>query len=136
MAAILLLSFAGCGGGKYATHPVKGQVRFEDGSTPQFGQIEFYHSDAKLNARGTIESDGSFTVGTYSDGDGAIEGNHQIVIIQNTGTVLADRMGVEIHHDHGDIVDRSYFDYRTTSLSCYIRKGENTVELVVKKNPE
>ena len=139
MALLLLLvvvSLPGCGRGKLPTYAVEGQVRFSDGSTPAFGDIEFYNEENKLNARGKINKDGTFTVSTYEENDGAIAGKHKIVIIQNTGSVLAAQMNVKIHHDHGSLVHRSYVDYRTSNLSCTIAKGINQIELVVQKQEE
>ena len=125
---------AGCSS-KPKTYPVEGKVRFDDGTAPTFGSIEFYHAGQKINARGTIDKQGNFTVATYKENDGAILGEHKIVIIQNTGSVLAEQLNVKVHHSHGDLVHRSYVDYRTSNLSCTIREGINQIELVVQKNP-
>ena len=83
----LAVVLAGCNGNP-ATHQVNGLVEFEDGTYPKFGDVEFYSPQFKVNARGKIERDGSFTVSTYSDGDGAVAGYHQVVIMQQAGSYL------------------------------------------------
>ena len=80
--AIGVLTQIGCGPKRPPTYPVKGKLVFEDGTSPRFGEIEFYNAEEKINARGRIERDGTFTVGTFAENDGAVAGTHQIVIIQ------------------------------------------------------
>ena len=131
------LPFAGCNDGRIDTYQVQGQFKFDDGTTPMFGNVEFYNSQHKINARGKINRDGSFTVGTYEDGDGAVSGEHQIVIQQHTGTYLAGHIKAPIKHDHGELIHADYLDYRTSGLKCTIRENdENRVEFVLRKNPK
>ena len=130
---ILLLLFAGCGNDRLETFAVKGQLKFEDGSTPMFGVVEFYNAENSINARGKIQRDGSFTVTTYRQGDGAVSGEHEIVIFQNTGTYLTAETP-RIVHDHGELVDPNYNDYRSSGLTCTIFEKElNHVELTLHK---
>ena len=129
---LLCLFFVGCGDGNPATYPVEGQVRFEDGTVPRFGSIEFFNEELEVNARGKIDRDGKFTVCTYTDGDGAVEGNHKIVIIQLTSGALVTKSNTIVEHDHGKLIDSSYLDYRTSDLECNITRGENKVELTVR----
>jgi len=135
---ILLLSVSvGCNSGQLATFPVEGSVKFEDGTFPRFGAVEFYNAKHEINARGKIQRDGTFTVGTYGEDDGAVEGTHQIVLIQVTGSYLTAKLADQIKHDHGDLISTTYFDYRTSELECTITSdGPNKVELEVKKNPK
>ena len=132
---LLLVACVGCGSGQLPTHAVEGSVKFEDGTTVMFGDIEFFSVDHKINARGKINRDGTFTVGTYAENDGAVEGRHQIVIQQMTGSYLTAKYNDQIKHDHGELIDSAYFDYRTSGLECTISPGTNEVELTVKKLP-
>ncbi len=132
---LLMLCFLGCNSGQLPTHTVDGIVRFDDGTSPMFGDIEFYSVEHQLNARGKINRDGSFTVGTYEENDGAVEGQHQVVIQQVTGDYLTAKLVDQIDHDHGALVDPAYFDYRTSGLECVISPGTNRIELSVKKSP-
>jgi hypothetical protein len=133
--AVLLLS--GCNH-RLPTYPVAGQFKFEDGSVPKFGEIEFFNAEHRLNARGKIERDGSFTVGTFTEGDGAVAGKHRIVVMQAVTTPLVARSVAEaqVKHDHGKLIHQQYIDYRTSGLECEIVPGENRIELVLKPNPK
>jgi len=135
LAIALLPCLAGCHSDQLPTYPVEGTIRFEDGSFPKFGDIEFYSATHRINARGKINRDGSFKVGTYEPNDGAVEGNHKIIVIQISGTYLTAKYNDEIKHDHGALVNTSYFDYRTSDLECNIERKSNPVELIVRKNP-
>ncbi len=136
LAALLILPLMlGCSSDQLPTHPVIGTIQFSDGTHPMFGDIEFYNSQHKINARGKIERDGSFTVGTYTDNDGAVEGKHQIIALQVSGDYLTEKLSDSIKHDHGDLINSSYFDYRTSGLECEIVQGDNQVNLTVRKNP-
>ncbi len=131
----LLFYCVGCGSDRLPTHPVEGSVRFEDGSKVMFGDIEFYSVDHQLNARGKIGRDGTFTVGTYAKNDGAVAGKHQVIVLQITGDYLTEKLGDQIKHDHGELIDSAFFDYRTSGLECTIVPGRNPVKLTVRKNP-
>lgn len=132
---LTLIIAGGCNSGQLPTCQVNGQFRFEDGTTPMFGDVEFHNAEHKINARGKINRDGSFTVGTYDDNDGAVQGEHQVVIVQHTANYLTAHLDIKIDHDHGELVHPDYFDYRTSSLKCVIEKGDNDVQLVLLKNP-
>ncbi len=135
LAVMLLPTLAGCDSGQLPTYPVEGTIRFKDGSFPKFGDIEFYNDAQQINARGKINRDGSFTVGTYEQGDGAVQGKHKIIVLQISGTHLTAKYSDDIKHDHGALVNKAYFDYRTSDLEWDIQPETNQVELVVRKNP-
>jgi hypothetical protein len=134
-ALLLLPMLLGCGSDRLPTHAVIGAIEFEDGTHPMFGDIEFYNAQHKLNARGEIKRDGSFTVGTYVADDGAVEGKHQIIALQMGGDFFYGKRTDTIKHDHGALINSSFFDYRTSGLECDIVPGENRVKLTVRKNP-
>lgn len=118
------------------TYPVYGQFRFEDGTVPKFGEVEFFNLEQRINARGAINRDGSFTLSTFQEGDGAVAGKHCIVVMQHvtsplTARAVADR---KVQHDHGRLISSHYFDYRTTDLDCEVIPGENRYEWILKLN--
>ena len=68
--------------GRLPTYPVTGKVVFADG-TPLPGGSVICLSDSETNglsARGNIGKDGSFTLGTYQESDGAVAGHHLVAI--------------------------------------------------------
>ena len=117
------------------THKVVGTVEFPDGTKPKFGDIEFYSEQLKINAHGEINRDGTFTVSTYEKGDGAVAGPQKIIIMQQVGNYLNAKSQIKVKHDHGSLIDRKHFDYRTSGLNCEIEPGENQVRLIVERLP-
>lgn len=113
-------------------YPVSGTIVFEDGSPVMFGDIEFQASQELINARGKIQRDGSFTVGTRSKSDGAILGEHKVVIVQT----VTNHFNLDVVHDHGHTVDPLYSSYQTTDLTVEVKPEKNQLNLVVKKRPE
>lgn len=133
--AVALMCSVGCNSDRLPTHPVEGSVQFEDGTNLMFGDIEFFSASQRVNARGKIQRDGTFTVGTYAQNDGAVEGKHRIIILQVTGDYLTEKYADQIKHEHGELIHSAYFDYRTSELECTITPGTNRVELTVRKHP-
>lgn len=132
----MALFSTGCRDNVLKTYPVEGRVIFEDQSVPKFGEIEFYHEQHRVNARGAIGRDGQFTVSTFREGDGAVAGKHKVIITQNVASPLTARIRQEIDHDHGMLIASEYNDYRTSKLECEIlANGSNKIEFVVRKNP-
>ena len=130
---VALSQILGCGSGQTPTHAIEGIVQFEDGSPLMFGNIEFYNAEHKINARGKINRDGTFTVGTYSDNDGAVAGEQQIAILQISGNYLTEKLNDQINHDHGHLIDQAHGDYRTSGLAFSVEPGVNRIELTVRK---
>lgn len=76
----LSCTLAGCGS---RTYPVKGVVVWPDGkpATELAGYaVTFEAVEAKVGATGDVQADGTFTVGTYRDGDGAVPGRHRVAL--------------------------------------------------------
>lgn len=131
LACVLLL--AGCGGEPYSTVKISGTVTYEDGSLIPAPELFVYFEpqaenvDAKTAPRrGFAEvdvTDGTFDrVTTYSPGDGAIPGEHKVVI---------EVMG------EGGVPDYSYFprrysDATTTPLTIEVG-SKRSFELTVPK---
>lgn len=73
--------FCGCGREGLTTYPVSGTVTFPDGKPLAGGSIIFQSTEHPVTARGPILDDGSFELGTYSPGDGAVAGEHRLAIL-------------------------------------------------------
>ena len=77
--ATLLLGAAGCGASsELETATVNGLVTL-DGEPLQSGYVMVLPVRGRM-ARGTIQEDGSFVLGSYSDSDGAQIGDHPVVV--------------------------------------------------------
>jgi hypothetical protein len=79
---VAAFSLAGCGGVKL--HPVEGIITYADGTPmPGGGYITFtpVDEDLKFSARGIIQEDGTFKMGTHKEGDGVPEGTYRVAIV-------------------------------------------------------
>ena len=83
-ALLLAAVLAGCSGtgeSSIATYAVKGKVLLASGRPLTSGRVVFVARDGlTLPASGPIGSDGSFTLTTRSEGDGAIPGDYKVRI--------------------------------------------------------
>ena len=79
------IGVAGCSNEpkKYRVH---GVVRFPDGKLLRNGSVEFEggNEDERIVARGQINEDGSFTLGTDTLDDGVVEGVYRAVVISDS----------------------------------------------------
>jgi hypothetical protein len=126
----VLVGIVGCGGQDgpkwdLTTHPVSGRV-FYDGKAAEGVLVGLYPMDAPMppaipeNPHGVTKSDGSFNLTTFKDGDGACEGNYQILLTwMNKGST----------EDEEKDVDKllGWYDAAHSNLYFTVKKGENTV---------
>jgi hypothetical protein len=78
----LLAILPGCGDGdRLPTYPVSGNVGFPDGTPLSGGWIILESPEAGLAARGVIQPDGTFRLGTYDSFDGAVAGKQLVAVI-------------------------------------------------------
>lgn len=130
--ALVCWLLVGCGG-QPTTFVVTGKVVYSDGTPVRFGDIETLAVEQRVNARGKIQADGSFTLTTYHANDGALPGKHQAVIIQTTSIPLAAAAKLApVKHAHGNDVGPKYRSYSTSGLSFTVDpSGVNAVTLVI-----
>lgn len=131
----LLPLVAGCSNKKFKTYQVEGRVKFDDGQPVKFGRIEFYQPEQDVSAYASIREDGTFSIGTEEEADGAVEGTHQVVVMQ---MVMSGRSGIPAAsgepQDHGTHVDSNFADFASSGLSFTVEPHDkNVAEFVVKK---
>lgn len=82
--AVALLCSGGCGSKpeRYvaATVPVKGKITFK-GKPLTEGEVTFQPTNDGRPAHGNIKPDGTYTLSTSKDGDGALAGVHRVGIV-------------------------------------------------------
>ncbi len=82
---LVALTIVGCEKGGRKVVPVKGTVTI-DGAPMTFGRVLFSpiasegQMEAGKPAIGYIQSDGTFTLTTYKANDGAVTGNHRVIV--------------------------------------------------------
>lgn len=120
---------AGCSS-KVPTHAAGGKVTLGDGSPLPAGFITFRSLDhpEHFAARGTIQSDGSFELMTFTPGDGAVVGKHQVLI---TTPAPLDRPGFETPPTPQ--IDTRFSNYNTSGLEYTVTEDpkQNRFEIVV-----
>ena len=82
LASLCWLSCCGCSDGRLPTYPAKGRVVFKSGNPVHVGTVEIKSREHGVQARGSIDADGNFLLSTYEDGDGAVAGIHDCVVVQ------------------------------------------------------
>jgi hypothetical protein len=125
-AALLLLAvLAGCGtsGGTIAqTYPVKGRVLLSSGKPLTAGRVAFVPKDVQTPpASGPIGPDGSFTLTTKSDGDGAAVGEYKVRIEPD-----ANKAGRRQNRRPG--FPLKYVDEDSSGLAITVRAESNHLE--------
>ena len=83
-AVCILASTAGCDNeDRLKTYAVTGTIAYSDGNRFSGGDqsfIIFESIDHSINATGVIDTNGTFSLGTYEPNDGAIAGDHRVSI--------------------------------------------------------
>lgn len=76
--SLVLLAASGCGSQTF--FPVSGKVLHKDGKPVTAGLVIFEPVSQKISARGEIQPNGSFQLGTHTNNDGAMEGEYKVLI--------------------------------------------------------
>jgi hypothetical protein len=132
--ALALLAAVGCGPVRPATHPVSGVVKYRDGELMRVGVVVFTPSVGAPSARGVVDGEGQFKLGTFEADDGAIVGPHRVAVMQPqlaTGELRA-APGDDIHGAASQrFAPRRYASPATSGLSAEVKPGDNRVELIL-----
>jgi hypothetical protein len=113
-AALLVLCAAGCGNRLY---PVSGKVTLENGQPLTKGLVIFEGKEGEkpVTARGDIQSDGSYRLGTHRPGDGAPPGKYQVLISPQINVDAPEPL----------TFDSRYTEFKTSGLSFEVTAGTN-----------
>lgn len=86
LALLLVVPALGCGGGKPSAVPAGGKVTYRKTTPPAGALVVFHPTDPAFEKRiggkpvATVRDDGTFTLTTYADGDGAPEGEYGVTV--------------------------------------------------------
>jgi hypothetical protein len=130
VSALALLAVVGCSGGP-GFYPVEGVVVHADDASPATElkgyTVEFEsvnRLDGKsLSAVGTIGPDATFTLTTNRPGDGALTGDHRVLI--SPPVVGGDGPAPPRH------IDAKYCAYETSGLKAAVKPQSNKIELKI-----
>jgi hypothetical protein len=120
----LLTAATGCGSGRY---PVTGRVTYEDGSPVPAGIViaEATVEGETVGVQANIESDGSFSWGADSPGDGALPGNYRVMVMPVT---LSDS---ERGEGKQPAVHSKYGSYESSGFTFEVKPEKNVLNLTV-----
>jgi hypothetical protein len=115
------LAAAGCSPGPRA-YPVKGKVVFKDNGKPLGSGTVLFESVADPNQRasGEIQADGTYTLANNVGANGAVEGEHRVLIM----TPLP-----EYGQNPRGPFDPRYQRFDTSGLRYTVKPGENNYEI-------
>lgn len=148
LAFALLLTAAGCGRSLPPVAPVSGRVTVA-GKPVTTGAVWFYPSASGRPAIGQISPDGRYTLATFAAGDGALLGEHRVVIeareIERT-SAAPPKAAAELPADLPEevrremeagmllrekvtwLVPEAYAAASTTPLRAAVKPGRNTID--------
>ncbi|MFT5526613.1 MAG: hypothetical protein ACI9G1_000964 [Pirellulaceae bacterium] len=128
-ALLSLLLLTGCGAA--TTHPVQGKVVFigsEMAASELAGHtvtIETTDIQSPVSGTGVVTEDGTFEIGTYDMNDGAVLGQHRVVLTPPLPPVDEPEPPRLIHSKH--------FLFDTSGWQITITPGINEVTLQVER---
>ena len=122
---VLCLTLAGCGSGGRV--PIRGQVKFKDGSdVSALAGYQVTMQIEKESSTGEIKPDGTFTMTTTAENDGVLPGMHQIAVNPPTNSnpdVLPP----------APVIPKKYFEFGTSELGREIKPGQGNVVLELER---
>ncbi len=104
-----------------STHPVKGKVVLANGSPAGGGIIKFRTTSEEgetVKAHGQINSDGTFELSTFQNGDGALAGEHEAIL-------FSPALGDGSNAATAPSFPKKYRNYETSGLKFDVGPGEN-----------
>ena len=125
---LLALSLCGCSKEKppLVKQPASGQVMY-NGAPAAGVRVYLLPTSAPMvpeipnNPHGLTGPDGRFTVGTFSDNDGAGEGGYQVVLLWPAESKA------ESHEESDDDRLNEWYTATNSQLSCQIKAGKNEI---------
>lgn len=132
LSALLLVGLSGCGGevsGQKDTASVQGTVTYQ-GQPLTTGTVFFVPAGGGPTAEGQIREDGTFELTTYEEGDGAVPGQHGVMIHaeREMKAVLPEDEDPDNPPDP-QLIPAKYSSVETSGLTATVTaEGENTVK--------
>jgi hypothetical protein len=117
---------AGCHSGLY---PVRGTITFDDGrpaSNLTGGFVTFQSVDGQVSSQGAIQPDGSFTLSTQAENDGAYPGRYRVL-------VTPPPYHGDERHQAAPLIDHQYGDPNASELEAVVEEKQNDVQLRLKR---
>lgn len=151
LGSALLVVLVGCGTG---ANPVTGKVTFEGKPLAGGGGIQFIPLEGEGKpSGGVINEDGTYSLSTFGENDGAMAGKHRVEILQNEVLQAAEYTESEAPAEDGkeaegsekqikeevliadeDRIPELYSGPQST-LTATVEAGSNTIDFDLKRTP-
>jgi hypothetical protein len=126
--ALLCCTLVGCDSGKQHVVKYSGKVMFQD--KPLTNGSVMFQPEEGIHARGNIGPDGSFTLTTYVEGDGATVGKNKVRVVSTLGGNADPTQGET--STGSSVIPETYADFSTTPLEVEVPpEGKTDAVLVV-----
>lgn len=123
---VFLAFLVGCGSGKV---PLGGKVTFSDTGEPLTKGTVAFLKGGEIS-RGTIQSDGTYTIGTERETDGLPPGNYQVYISGSEKTISID---AEKGNDYEPQIAPKYENPDTSGLTVEVDAKTKTFNIEVER---
>jgi hypothetical protein len=122
--AVLLAAAVGCSRSDRAeTSRVRGVVTLDGALYTRGGAVLFQPAGSAKMATGRIASDGSFELSTYSPGDGAAVGRHQVIVKPPVAASDEQAEGKALQQQSAPFPAK-YSAAATSGLVCDVKPGQ------------
>lgn len=122
---VCLAALPGCEGSSMKTAPVTGRITFNGKPVPQ-GVVLFVPLSPGPTATGEIHTDGTYSLTTFRNGDGAVLGTHKVVVDAKEDFPpgpISPRSPTPFA-----VVPDKYLSHATTDLTADVQHGENSLD--------
>ena len=132
--AALLVAVVGCGPGRGVV-PVTGIAKLKDGTPLARGHV-FLTGGGENGARGQIQPDGTFRLGTFTPTDGVKPGTYTAYVLGATeeDTRSYDEKLNQTKPAPPSLVDKKYDAAATSDLRVEVKPPKTHLELVLEPN--
>ena len=125
-AMVLLFGAMGCGAKRY---PVHGKVTYADGKPLTEGMVVFESQgegqEKLITARGQIQADGSYELGTSRPGDGVLAGKYRALVAPRFDPNAIDKPS------RPPPLDPRFMNFKSSGLEFEVKDGPNDFPIVV-----
>jgi hypothetical protein len=130
LVGLFSVAISGCNGDRLTTYPVTGNIDITGVGDLTAGEIVF--TNDAVTAKGQIQKDGTFTLSTYADKDGAPAGKYEVYILGGaiSKATSADPYAIEY------VIDPKFGDRKTSGLEYTVEEGPNEFSVVVAPPPK
>lgn len=140
MILTVLATTVGCGGAPsynpgITVHPAQATVTY-NGSPVEGALVSFSSIDGQRSAFGTTNAEGVAELTTFDPADGAVPGEHRVIITKDVVEVLKeadpnDPTSAAVTKTNRLLPTR-YGDFRKSGLTAVVKEGENSFTFELK----